>query len=1187
MSVSTYKPECKYRLDKLEKVVYLINEDSAKDIQIDNGAAYVSGITSVSAVTAYSINLEENEALDERYAFTHTLSFSINGYANHRDFQGKYYAIVKSLDGGYWLLNPMFPSKITYTYTLDGGSSHTDFTMGTVSNFPILPIHGLNETTPYQCGYQYCHLKSLKLNDKKYVQKNGNTVKYTNAGGFRTIDYNKNSCIFTETFDGTNIQHKVEFNIQFSDYKSSFHYNLLEFVDNKYAAIVETSCDKYVLTGFHFGLQPSFTVTASDDAEPDNIKIELGDLHDNGSLISYGDLNLQFDGTTSYEYTYEHDGYECVSINTARYLLKKEIDALGNETGNFMCLDGYESQFPDLNIVDTFEETETFGNLTCGGRVCTLRSGIPNEIILTTTGTSIDSYLLGGDSDWYITSDADYISVSPSSGQSDRNYFVSITNSRTPSSYPVRSKLTLHYCDNKTLTFDVVVRTLPSCFTAGDTFNIAANRQYVTVPTRCCVQSVVESSQTLSLVSIEDSYFSLYVPQNNSSARTFTVNVTFCDGTTGTVTVNQSQAFERWVKETRMCFEGEECDVERKYTGLTQSSIDFPTDETRTTNCTPNSGCTSIFQRWVDTPLAICEGYRKYRIEELIISTDGETWESGGKRRIGAETVDSPAECGRGEETWEEVEDDYMCDGVTKFTREELYLDGVGQGIYRKGSTVLESNSEDCGYDSTFSGYSYTESRVEGWTCDGYDKYEWLTWYVSNDGINWENTGIQSLGNLIEANAMGEYNVDGCGYEPEYLYSWRSGTTTICGGYDLYYQYQKYQKPYGADLWTPVIPTTYSMDGQGTMPLLLAESGSTACGHHAPIVPEYKWVLMENDYICDDCDSMQYRWEDVSGHCEGNDYYMLQKKQQSTDGETWTDVSPSETQDIVVEYNSNRCQEHDYANDYLTFIAREDGTFSFSNAMSYSIDSGTTWTTLEGGTNTPTIQSGETVMWKGNSRPYQGGGIGTFSSTGAYDVEGNAMSLLFSDNFEGETSLVGKDYAFYTLFQSNRIVNAENLILPATALSLSCYDGMFYGCSGLTTAPSLLATTLANSCYRSMFEDCTSLTTVPSVLPATTLATHCYSSMFDGCTSLTTAPMLPAPILVEASYSWMFFNCTSLQSITCLATDISATDCTTSWVDGVALASPNGVFTKAASMTSWRYGGSGIPTTWTIQDYQP
>ena len=60
---------------------------------------------------------------------------------------------------------------------------------------------------------------------------------------------------------------------------------------------------------------------------------------------------------------------------------------------------------------------------------------------------------------------------------------------------------------------------------------------------------------------------------------------------------------------------------------------------------------------------------------------------------------------------------------------------------------------------------------------------------------------------------------------------------------------------------------------------------------------------------------------------------------------------------------------------------------------------------------------------------------------------------------------------------------------------------MFYGCTSLTTAPSLPATTLANNCYNSMFQGCTSLTTVPS-LPATTLKINCYNSMFYLCTKI-------------------------------------------------------------------------------------
>ena len=61
----------------------------------------------------------------------------------------------------------------------------------------------------------------------------------------------------------------------------------------------------------------------------------------------------------------------------------------------------------------------------------------------------------------------------------------------------------------------------------------------------------------------------------------------------------------------------------------------------------------------------------------------------------------------------------------------------------------------------------------------------------------------------------------------------------------------------------------------------------------------------------------------------------------------------------------------------------------------------------------------------------------------------------------------------------------------------------------------------------------------------------------------------------------MFKNCT------CLATDISATDCTFDWLDGVAA---SGTFTKAASMTGWETNDEdinyGIPIGWTVVDAQ-
>ncbi len=184
--------------------------------------------------------------------------------------------------------------------------------------------------------------------------------------------------------------------------------------------------------------------------------------------------------------------------------------------------------------------------------------------------------------------------------------------------------------------------------------------------------------------------------------------------------------------------------------------------------------------------------------------------------------------------------------------------------------------------------------------------------------------------------------------------------------------------------------------------------------------------------------------------------------------------------------------------------------------------------------------------------------------------------------------------------------------LPATTLANGCYQGMFYGCTSLTTGPSsignsattvansactsmfqgctslttapeLPATTLATRCYGNMFQGCSSLTTVPSSLPATTLANNCYQSMFNGCTGLTSAPELPATTLANGCYNQMFRNCSSLNYIKCLATDISASNCTYDWVYNVAA---SGTFVKAQSMTEWTSGTSGIPSNWTVQDTQ-
>ena len=149
--------------------------------------------------------------------------------------------------------------------------------------------------------------------------------------------------------------------------------------------------------------------------------------------------------------------------------------------------------------------------------------------------------------------------------------------------------------------------------------------------------------------------------------------------------------------------------------------------------------------------------------------------------------------------------------------------------------------------------------------------------------------------------------------------------------------------------------------------------------------------------------------------------------------------------------------------------------------------------------------------------------------------------------------------------------------LPATTLASDCYYNMFSYCSKLTTVPTELpATKLFYECYRGMFSGCKSLVNAPT-LPATTLANSCYSYMFSGCTSLVNAPALPATTLNNECYKYMFNGCSKLNSITVYADNISATDCTTNWLSGVA---SSGTFNNMG-FAPFETGASGVPSGWT------
>ena len=887
MAVSEYiNNPCKYNIDKLAKVVYLIDENASKNIHIDDGEAYITDIDQEPmALPVYNIALSDTDELDERYKFTHRLTFSMNGYVNYRDFQGRYYVIVKTVDEEYWLVNPLFPCKVTYTYTLGANESHTDFTLSTISNHPTLRIHNLAHSTPYECGYVRCGFDSLKLNESINSLKRGNHVLYTNDG-FKDIVFKKNTGVFTEQFDGNNIQHNLKFDIKFDDYKSSWHYNLLEFVENTYSAIIKTTCNKYILCGFGFGLQPSFNVDANDNAESDKISIDLIDMHDNGDFIGYvDDITIERDETTNWTYTNKYNGYECVGNNLARYLLMEEVDALMNPTGNYKVLVGYEDQFTFLNIVGTFTETVTFNSYDCADS-CRLQSSFPLEFVF--NSISCREYSLISDSDWSITSSANYITVSPSNGLAGQSYTVSVCNTILPQETEASSTLSINYC-NRVKTYNVKVKRSDSCLTAGAVFDISANGQYVTIPTACCVTEAKDFGGTITNISIQNSYIRVYVPQNNSgNARQFIISITYCDGREGEAIINQGTGFERWVKESTACTGNQKCDVERKYTGTTISDINTRTEETRMTNCAASSDCGGKMTRWVDTSETTCSGGKKYIVQSEQLSNDGgETWVNTGNKRLGSETSDPSGECAGVEEFEDWRENGYVCVETTKYNRLQLYvstdqINWIATNTYKRGDRVLETNSSDCGYITPSTGWTYEDWRLveTDFICEDGNKYEKLRRYVSNDNVNWTPTDVYKRGNLIEANS------GDCGYDPTITGNcseYRDNGDTICDGFDKY----KYLRKYVRECEDCNNCTTEWQETQIFKRGDKIQERSLDCGY-----------IPSDNY---------YEWREDGWDCNGYDKYQRYRKYISEDGNNWYATNIYKLGDSPIEVNSADC----------------------------------------------------------------------------------------------------------------------------------------------------------------------------------------------------------------------------------------------------------------------------------------
>lgn len=709
MAVSDYLQKsggvCRYSYSKLKDVLYLVSAEHVKNVHIDNGEAYIDELTELPLrINGFNIQFNEETSLDERYKFQKTLTLSMHGYVNYKIFGGRYYAIIEDMEGVFYMINVDFPSRITHTFNLNYNTNQTDFTFASLSNFPTLKLNAEFEAVSPVClGLNVYGIDKLELLEKEKARLDTINKQVISTESFKKIEFLGNSCSFQEVYDGNKVTDTITFNIALDNYKPSWQYNLLEFLDNRYSAIITPKGnDNKYYPGYNFGLQPSYTIqTSNNSGESDIITITLVEMSSYGSTSAV-DWKDEQSTETRWRWVKRVGDtvcFECIGLGRARYLVRQQVDLFGNPTGNYQVMEGYESEYPNFHIVDTFTTEEIFETSECSdSESCEITSNIPNTIYF--NAITSNTYNLKASCDWEFIDIPNNIAVEPITGAADTDYTVTISNTIEPTSTALENSMKLRCCKtNKIINLKTQI----------DSSCIRPQRQYI----NCLSQDVVfafDGNCRIDITSIDsrltyaigNNSLTVRVPRNyGDSAITWTIIATNCDCSSSStiVYINQDKQYERWVvSDGYTCEDGNSYKVERKYTGTTQDNINTRTDETRKGELitSGDTRCTSSRTKWEwDGENYYCVNGNKFQaVFEYISYDDGVTWVKTGNTRLGDMVEESSDFCLSGVTYSWELTTRYECDGTTSYYLYQKYEQRGEQEPIPTYPNVFSKNGE-------------------------------------------------------------------------------------------------------------------------------------------------------------------------------------------------------------------------------------------------------------------------------------------------------------------------------------------------------------------------------------------------------------------------------------------------------------------------------------------------------------
>lgn len=745
----------------------------------------------------------------------------MHGYVNYKIFGGRYYAIIESEDGTFWMINVDFPSRITHTFNLSKDVNQTDFTFASLSNFPTLKLNAdFEAVSPVCLGLNVHGIDTLQLIEFEKARLDTENKTVISTEDFKTIEFLGNSASFQEVYDGTKVTDTITFDIAFDNYKPSWQYNLLEFLDNRYSAIITPKGgDNKYYPGYNFGLQPSYNIqTASNNDGSDIITVTLVETSSYGTTSAV-DWSDEQSTATRWRYVKKVGDivcYECVGIGQAKYLVQQEVDAFGNPTGNYMALDGYEGVYNSkLNIVDTFDDEEIFNTNDCSeDGQCPIVTDMPTTIYF--TAITCSTYSVRSDCDWSINNIPDNLTISPLSGAaSSSNTTVTVCQTAPVTQSAIENSFSINAGNNVRI---VNVKTqLDSGCIRPTHQSINCLNQTVTFTYDGSCNLIVQSIPSNLTYAVSNNTLTVQVPRNDTtSGKTYPIIISNCDcsSASSVVYIEQDKTYERWANDTGfICENGNSYTVQRRYTGTTSDNITGRTDTVRAGSLiqSGDTACDSSSSKYIFDNHYYCVNGDKYQALEQVISYDsGQTWVKTNKTQLG-EFVESASTFCQQEALYEwRLSDEWQCSGQTSYWLWQKWEQRGEQDWIPAYPNTWSINAEGS--------KSLSAKTVDDSACGYVPTGESITRWVNLDpSVDWV-----------------------CGYAP--TYRWQQGTSAdyTCAGGNKYYK-EYYQVSYdNGETWENVVPEEVRVGN-------LIQSGSSDC----TMSGETRQIV--NGYICDDC----------------------------------------------------------------------------------------------------------------------------------------------------------------------------------------------------------------------------------------------------------------------------------------------------------------------------------------------